>query len=121
MNPFAQFQRSTGPFHLVNASAQVARALAGDTNLSVHCRALSAKLFSPEAMVKQITAALAHRVDATLDRHGLRPGDNETISAINSVASCAGTTRGALKSKCNTTVVYWMVFAESSSLASQAL
>jgi hypothetical protein len=29
--------------------------------------------------------------------------------------------KGALKSKCNTAVVYWMVCAESSSLASQAL
>jgi len=28
---------------------------------------------------------------------------------------------GGLKSKCNTVVVYWMVCAESSSLASQAL
>jgi len=32
--------------------------LIGDTNMSDRCRALSAKLFSPAAAVKQITAAL---------------------------------------------------------------
>lgn len=66
------------------------RELAGDTTMSARCRALSAKLFSPEAVVKQITAALANRVDATLDRHGLRSGDDEATVAINNVASCAG-------------------------------
>lgn len=34
--------------------------IAGDANLGDRCKALSAKLFSPEAAVKQIVAALAH-------------------------------------------------------------
>jgi hypothetical protein len=76
---------------LQRLAEDLARELAGDTSMSARCRALSAKLFSPEAVVKQITAALANRVDATLDRHGLRPGDDEAIVAINYVASCAGT------------------------------
>jgi hypothetical protein len=41
--------------------------------------------------------------------------------AIISIATNAYSTWGALKSKCNTAVVYGMVFAESSSLANQAL
>ena len=43
-----------------------------------------------KAVVKQIAAALANSVDATLDRHGLRPGDDEAIVTINNVAACAG-------------------------------
>lgn len=34
--------------------------IASNTNMSARCRALSAKLFSPETVVKQITAALAN-------------------------------------------------------------
>jgi hypothetical protein len=49
--------------------------------MSARCRALSAKLFSPEAVVKQSTAALANSVDATMDRHGLRPRDDEAATA----------------------------------------
>lgn len=43
---------------LQRLTEDLARDLAGDTNISARCRALSAKLFSPEAVVKQITAAL---------------------------------------------------------------
>jgi hypothetical protein len=44
-----------------------------------------------------------------------------SVAAINFIAANAINTVGALKSKCNTAVVYGMVFAESSSLANQAL
>ena len=77
---------------LQRLAQELARELAGDATMSARCRALSAKLFSPEAVVKQITAALANRVDATLDSHGLRPRDGEATVAINNVASCAGST-----------------------------
>jgi hypothetical protein len=76
---------------LQRLAQDLAGELAGDTTMSARCRALSAKLFSPEAVVKQITAALANTVDATLDRHGLRPRDDEATAAINNVAACAGT------------------------------
>lgn len=76
---------------LQRLAEDLARELAGDTTMSARCRALSAKLFSPKAVVKQITAALANSVDATLDRHGLRPGDDEATVAIINVAACAGT------------------------------
>jgi uncharacterized protein (DUF2147 family) len=76
---------------LQRLAQDLARELAGDTTMSARCRALSAKLFSPEAVVKQMTAALANSVDATLDRHGLRARDDEAIVAINNVAACAGT------------------------------
>ncbi|MHB1620742.1 MAG: glycosyltransferase family 4 protein [Sulfuricella sp.] len=49
--------------HSVDTLQRLAKELVdeivADTNVSVRCRALSAKLFSPEAVVKQITAALA--------------------------------------------------------------
>ncbi|WP_232020280.1 glycosyltransferase family 4 protein [Sulfuriflexus mobilis] len=48
--------------HSVDTLQRLAKELvdeiAGDTKVSARCRALSAKLFSPEAVVKQITAAL---------------------------------------------------------------
>ena len=50
--------------HSVDTLQRLAEALVqeldGDTNMPTRCRALSAKLFSPEAAVKQITAALAN-------------------------------------------------------------
>ena len=56
---------------LQRLAEDLARDLAGDTNMSVRCQALSTRLFSPEAVVKQITAALANKVDSTPDRQGL--------------------------------------------------
>lgn len=44
---------------LQRLAEELAQMVAGDTNASARCRALSAKLFSPEAAVKQIVAALA--------------------------------------------------------------
>jgi glycosyltransferase involved in cell wall biosynthesis len=75
---------------LQRLAQDLARDIAGDTTMSVRCRALSAKLFSPEAVVKQMTAALANSVDAPLDRPGLRPRDGEATVTINNVASCEG-------------------------------
>ncbi len=45
---------------LQRLAEHLARELAGDTTMSARCRALSAKLFSPESVVKQITAALVN-------------------------------------------------------------
>ena len=39
---------------------ELAQVSIGDTNMSARCRALSAKLFSPEAVVKQIAVALVN-------------------------------------------------------------
>ena len=44
---------------LQGLALELADEVAGDTSVSARCRALSAKLFSPAAAVKQITAALA--------------------------------------------------------------
>ncbi len=50
--------------HSVDTLQRLARELADEIssgkNVSAHCRTLSAKLFSPEAAVKQIVAALGH-------------------------------------------------------------
>ncbi|UUZ68382.1 glycosyltransferase [Polaromonas sp. P2-4] len=49
--------------HSVDTLQRLAEDLVGeimrDTNMAARCRALSARLFAPEAVVKQITAALA--------------------------------------------------------------
>ena len=43
---------------LQRLAEELARDRAGDANRSARCQALSARLFSPEAVVKQVTAAL---------------------------------------------------------------
>ena len=44
---------------LQRLAEELAQVVAGDANASARCRALSAKLFSPETAVRQIVAALA--------------------------------------------------------------
>ena len=43
---------------LQRLAVKLAHELAGDAEMDKRCRALSAKLFSPQAVVAQITAAL---------------------------------------------------------------
>ena len=45
---------------LLRLAKDLVDGVAADTKVSDRCRALSAKLFSPEAAVKQITAALTN-------------------------------------------------------------
>ncbi len=51
--------------HSVDTLQRLAKEIVGeisaDTHVSARCRALSAKLFSTEAIVRQITAALSQK------------------------------------------------------------